>query len=51
MFKGHERTHTKCDILIDNLIEIKNKEKGISLVSNNKTETKNRKLCNALPVT
>lgn len=39
------------DILIDNLTEIKNKEKGISLVSNNETETKNRKLCNALPVT
>ena len=33
------------DILIDNLIEIKKKEKRISLASNNKTETCNRKWC------
>ena len=30
------------DILIDNLIEIKKKEKRISLASNNKTETCNK---------
>ena len=31
------------DILIDNLVEIKKKEKRISLASNNKTETYDRK--------
>ena len=47
-------TRAQIDILIDNLIEIKKKEKRISVASNSKTETRNEKWCitdNVLPVT
>ena len=56
MFTGQEKnTHYLIiNVLLDKLKEIKKKEKRIRLVSNNKTETCNKKWCvidNALPVT
>ena len=54
MVTDQKRNIINIDILIDNLIQIKKTEKRISLVSNNKTETYNRKWCiidNVLPVT
>ena len=43
--RSREKHIFNIDILINNLIEIKKKEKQISLVNNNKTETYNKKCC------
>ena len=40
---SREKQILNIDIFIDNLLEKKRKEKQISLVSNNKTETYNKK--------
>ena len=54
VYRSREKHIHNIDILIDNLIQMKKKEKRISIVSNNKTGTYNRKGCitgNVLPVT
>ena len=53
-YRSREKHVLNIDILIDNLIEIKKKEKRISVANNSKTETCNEKWCitdNVLPVT
>ena len=53
-YRSREKHILNVDILIDNLTEIKKKEKQIILVSNNKIETCDTKWCitdNVLPVT
>ena len=42
VYRSREKYILNTDILIDNLIEIKKKEKRIRLVSNKKTETCNK---------
>ena len=42
VYRSRENHVLHIDILIDNLIEIKKKEKRISFVSNNKTEAYNK---------
>ena len=54
IYRPREKHIVNVDILIDNLIEIKKKEKRISLASTIKTEAYNKKWCirdNDLPVT
>ena len=54
IYRSREKRILNIDNLKDKLIEIKKKEKRISVVSNNKTETFNKKWCitdKALPVT
>ena len=43
VYMSREKQILNIDIFIDNLLEKKRKEKQISLVSNNKTETYNKK--------
>ena len=45
VYRSGEKHILNIDILIDKLIQIKKKEKRISLVSNNKAKTYNRKWC------
>ena len=54
VYRSREKHMLNINLLIDNLIEVKKKEKRISLASNNKTETYKGKWCikdNVLPVT
>ena len=54
VYRSREKHILNIDILIDNLIEIKKKEKQISVTSIDKTETCNKKWYNTdnvLPVT
>ena len=54
VYRSREKHILNIDILIDNLIEIKKKEKQISVTSIDKTETYNKKWYNTdnvLPVT
>ena len=53
VYGSREKYIINIDILMDTLIEIKRKEKRVSLVINNKPETYNKKWCitgNILPV-
>ena len=45
VYRSKEKHILNIDILIDNLIEIKKKEKQTCLVINNKTETYSKELC------